>query len=93
MKHLFTVLALCLLIGNAFGQTNVIEENLQEVLNQNEGKKISINIILKSQIAAEDLKSEARTADDRKSQRDIVVYELKKYSEYAFWKRSLLYVL
>lgn len=81
MKHLFTVLAFCLLIGNAFGQTNVIEENLQEVLNQNEGKKISVNIILKSQISSDDLTMKTRNATDRKSQRTIAVDELKKFSE------------
>ena len=91
MKHLFTTLVFCLLIGKVFGQSNIIEDKLQEVLNQNDGKKISINIILKSQIAAEDLKSEARTADDRKSQRDIVVYELKKYSEKS--QKDILSVL
>lgn len=81
MKHLFTILLVCLFMGNAIGQTGVIDDRLQETLNQNGDEMISVNIILKSQINADDLKSKTRNAADRKSQRSIAVSELKKYSE------------
>lgn len=81
MKHLFTILLLCLFMGGAIGQNVVIDDKLQEVLNQNQGEKISVNIILKAQMNSDDLKVQTRDAADRKSQRTIAVSELKKYSE------------
>lgn len=71
----------CLFVGDVFGQNAVIDDRLQEVLSHNEGEKISVNIILKSQMNYDDLKSKTRSAVDRKSQRSIAVNELKKYSE------------
>ena len=81
MKHLFTILLVSLFMGNAIGQTNVIDDRLQEVMYQNDGDMISVNIILKSQIDSDDLKSQTRNATDKKSKRTIAVTELKKYSE------------
>ena len=91
MKHLFTILLVCLFMGNAMGQTDVIDDRLQEMLNQNEGEKISVNIILKSQISSDDLKAQTRSAADKESHRTIAVNELKKYSEKA--QQNVLSVL
>ena len=78
-------------MGNAMGQTDVIDDRLQEMLNQNEGEKISVNIILKSQISSDDLKAQTRSAADKESHRTIAVNELKKYSEKA--QQNVLSVL
>lgn len=81
MKRLFTILLVCLFVGDAIGQTDVIEDKLQEILNHNKGEKISVNIILKAQMNHDDLKVMTRTAADKESQRSLTVNELKKYSE------------
>ena len=60
---------------------NTIEPKLQEVLNQKSDEMISVNIILKSQIEEQRLRDLASKTDDRKSKREIVVDELKRFSK------------
>ncbi len=60
---------------------NAIEPKLQEVLNQKSDEMISVNIILKSQIEEQRLRDLASKTDDRKSKREIVVDELKRFSK------------
>lgn len=82
MKRLFTFLLVCMLVGDAFGQTNVIDDRLQNVLTQSDDNvKISVNIILKSQMDSDDLKAQTRNAANRKERQATTVEELKKYSE------------
>ena len=60
---------------------NTIEPKLQEVLSQKSDEMISVNIILKSQIEGQRLKEFASKANDRKSKREVVVNELKRFSK------------
>ena len=60
---------------------NTIEPKLQEVLSQKSDEMISVNIILKSQIEEQRLRDLASKTDDRKSKREIVVDELKRFSK------------
>lgn len=82
MKRLFTIMLVCLLIGNAFGQNDVIDDRLQNVLTQSDDNDmISVNIILKSQMKSDDLDAHTRSAANRKDRQAMAVEELKKYSE------------
>ena len=80
-KYLFLLLSL-LLCHFGFAQNhNVIEPELQEVLNQKGNEMISVNIILKSEINTNNLRSNAKNIDDAKAYRQAIVSELKSFSE------------
>ena len=80
-KYLFLLLSL-LLCHFGFAQNhNVIEPELQEVLNQKGNEMISVNIILKSEININNLRSNAKNIDDAKAYRQAIVSELKSFSE------------
>ena len=80
-KYLFLLLSL-LLCHFGFAQNhNVIEPELQEVLNQKGNEMISVNIILKSEINTNNLRSNAKNIEDVKAHRQAIVSELKSFSE------------
>ena len=60
---------------------NVIEPELQDVLNSKSADMISINIILKSEANISHLRKNIQSIEDAKAQRQIVVSELKSFSE------------
>ena len=71
------VLSFC---GLGFAQ-NVIEPELQNALNQRGDEMISVNIILKSQMDSEKLRACAAKATDKHVRRNIMIDELKFFSE------------
>ena len=80
-KYLFLLLSL-LLCHFGFAQNhNVIEPELQEVLNQKGNEMISVNIILKSEININNLRSNVKNIEDVKAHRQAIVSELKSFSE------------
>ena len=80
-KYLFLLLSL-LLCHFGFAQNhNVIEPELQEVLNQKSNEMISVNIILKSEININNLRSNVKNIEDVKAHRQAIVSELKSFSE------------
>ena len=82
MKKSILLLLLTLFSLNLiYAQTNTIEPELQEVLNQKGDEMISVNIILKSQADVQKLQQIAAKANDRKSKREVVVNELKNFSK------------
>lgn len=82
MKKSILLLLLTLFSLNLiYAQTNTIEPELQEALNQKGDEMISINIILKSQADVHKLQQIAAKANDRKSKREVVVNELKSFSK------------
>ena len=82
MKKSILLLLLTLFSLNLiYAQTNTIEPELQEVLNQKGDEMISVNIILKSQADVHKLQQIAAKANDRKSKREVVVNELKSFSK------------
>ncbi len=82
MKKSILLLLLTLFSLNLiYAQTNTIEPELQEALNQKGDEMISVNIILKSQADVHKLQQIAAKANDRKSKREVVVNELKSFSK------------
>ena len=82
MKKSILLLLLTLFSLNLiYAQTNTIEPELQEALNQKGDEMISVNIILKSQADVHKLQQIAAKASDRKSKREVVVNELKSFSK------------
>ena len=80
-KYLLLLLSL-LICHFGFAQNhNVIEPELQEVLNQKDNDMISVNIILKSEINIDNLRSNAKNIEDIKVHRQAIVSELKSFSE------------
>ena len=63
-----------------FTQTNIIEPELQELLDVKGNEKISVNIILKSQIEPNKLNSSASKHLDRNSRKSFVINELKTFA-------------
>ncbi len=80
MKKLFFSLALILFCKIGFSQ-NVIDPVLQDVLNQKGDEMIDINIIFKSQIDLNKLRTRTLLSNDKKTRRNILVDELKHFSE------------
>lgn len=74
---LTTILFLCI---NGFSQ-NTIDPVLQEVMNKKGDELISVNIIFKAQIDTESLQEKITRVSDKKIKRDILVDELKHFSE------------
>lgn len=58
-----------------------IEPELQDVMNQKSDEMINVNIILKSQIDINKLRNRAEQITDKKVRRDILVDEMKLFSE------------
>ena len=79
-KLVFTLLIILSFCKFGFSQ-NVIEAELQNVLNQKSDEMISINIILKSQMNLNNLRNRAAKVDDKEVRRDILIDELKQFSE------------
>lgn len=82
MKKIFVLVAglfLCTLFANA--QNNVIDNELQTILNQKNDDYIDINIILKAQMSTAELSSLYCKSDSKEVRRELMVNELKKYSQ------------
>lgn len=78
-KLLFTLLLACS-FAMSYAQTNVIDKDLQEVLNQGD-EMINVNIILKSQMEPSSLRGLVYGVEDKSLRRDIVVKELMTFAE------------
>ncbi len=79
-KTLLLTLLLLLLYNIGFSQST-IDPRLQDVLNQKGDKMIPVNIIFKSQIDLAKLRTRAEATLDKKAKRNILVDELKLFSE------------
>ena len=80
-KHLLLLLSL-LACQLGFAQNyNVIEPELQNVLDSKSNDMISVNIILKSEANISHLRKNIQSTEDAKAQRQVVVSELKNFSE------------
>ncbi|MBE6335114.1 MAG: hypothetical protein E7066_00315 [Lentimicrobiaceae bacterium] len=90
-RFVFTLIIALFLCNNGFAQTNVIEAELQEVLNEKGDEMVSVNIILKAQIETEQLNLIASKHSDKKSLRESVINELKTYSAKKQQDISLFY--
>ena len=89
MKKIFVLVAnlfFCIFLLNA--QNNVIDNELQKILNQKNDDYVDINIILKSQMSTAELSSLYCKSDSKEVRRELMVNELKKYSQ-----RTQSYVL
>lgn len=64
-----------------FVPTNVIDTELREILEKNVDDKVSVNIILKSQMDDKVLQASSARATDKESKRQIVVEKLKGFSK------------
>ena len=80
-KNILLLLLTLFSLNLIYAQTNTIEPELQEALNQKGDEMISVNIILKSQADVQKLQQIAAKANDRKSKREVVVNELKNFSK------------
>ena len=80
-RHLLLLLSL-LACQLGFAQNyNVIEPELQNVLDSKSNDMISVNIILKSEANISHLRKNIQSTEDAKAQRQVVVSELKNFSE------------
>lgn len=82
MKKIFLLVAglfFCTILANA--QNNVIDSELQSILNQKNDDYIDVNIILKSQMSTAELSSFYCKSDSKEVRRELMVNELKKYSQ------------
>lgn len=80
MKKYICTLLFVLLLGFFGNAQSVIEANLQEVMKQRGNEMISINIILKSQMEAAELRDMATRAVDVAGKKELIIKELKEYS-------------
>ena len=60
---------------------DIIEDELCSYINSNGSEMINVNIILKSQIDQNTLRSVAKKANDKKEYRALVINELKRFSK------------
>lgn len=82
MKKIILSLLLCLFMSLCFAQNdNVLTDELQKILNQRSNELIDINIYFKSQMPTEHLQSLNVKSDSKEVRREIVINELKKFSE------------
>ena len=79
-KLVFTLLVILSFCNLGFAQ-NTIEPRLHEILNQKGDEMISVNIILKSQMNFNNLRSRANNVIDKEVRRNILVDELKNFTE------------
>lgn len=80
MRKLLFALLVIISFSN-FGVAQVINPELQNVMNQKTDEMISVNIILKSQMNLKDLSRRAEGITDKKVRRDILIDELKLFTE------------
>ena len=82
MRILFSFLLIFMSLGVANSQTSVIDQELNDHINSlGVEEMMDVNIILKSKIDSNTLGSLGMRAADKKAGRDLVVSELKKFSE------------
>ena len=81
MRKLFFTLLVILSFCNLVSAQNTIEPRLQEILNQKSDEMISVNIILKSQMNFNNLRSRAEYISDKDTRRNVLVDELKSFTE------------
>ncbi len=79
-KLVFTLLVIFSFCNLALAQST-IEPRLQEILNQKGDEMISVNIILKSQMNFNNLRSRSESIVDKEAKRNILVDELKSFTE------------
>ena len=79
-KLVFTLLVILSFCNLALAQST-IEPRLQEILNQKGDEMISVNIILKSQMTLNNLKTRANDLLDKETKRNVMVDELKTFIE------------
>ena len=79
-KFTLTLLIILSFCGLGFAQ-KTIEPELHNVMNQKGDEMISVNIILKSQIDINMLRSRAEQIADKELRRDILVDEMKLFAE------------
>lgn len=80
-KLIFTLLVCISFCTFGFAQNSVIEPELQAAIEQKGDEMISVNIIFKSQMDPMRLRNRVAKVSDKKIKRDIVVDELKNFSE------------
>ena len=82
MRILFSFLLIFMSLGVVNSQTSVIDQELNDHINSlGVEEMMDVNIILKSKIDSNTLGSLGMRAADKKAGRDLVVSELKKFSE------------
>ena len=79
-KFTLTLLIILSFCGLGFAQ-KTIEPELHNAMNQKGDEMISVNIILKSQIDINMLRSRAEQIADKELRRDILVDEMKLFAE------------
>ena len=79
-KLVFTLLVILSFCNLALAQST-IEPRLHEILNQKGDEMINVNIILKSQMNFNNLRSRANNVIDKEVRRNILVDELKSFTE------------
>ncbi len=79
-KRLFSALALFIFCSVCYAQVK-IEKELMAVLNRRSSELININIVFKSQINAQDLKTKTLNIVDREIKKGIIINELKEHSK------------
>ena len=81
MRKLIFTLLVILSFCNLASAQSTIEPRLHEILNQKGDEMISVNIILKSQMNFNNLRSRANDIIDKETRRNILVDELKSFTE------------
>ena len=81
MRKYINTLLFVLLFSLFSNAQNVIEANLQEIIEQRSDEMIDINIIMKSQMDAVELRDMAARANDNETRKNLIVRSLKEYSE------------
>ena len=83
MKKLFLFLLTVFLFCNISNaqNVNIIERELQEALNQEGDTSVRVNIIFKEEMNVDELRSSVDNISDKNLRRDVVVKELKAFSE------------
>lgn len=79
-RNILTLILICVIGTAAFAQ-NIIEPELQEFMNQNKDEKISVNIIFKSQLDVNELRTNSNNYLDKETKRQAVIKEFKDFSE------------
>ena len=79
-KLVFTLLVILSFCNSVLAQST-IEPRLQEVLSQKGDEMISVNIILKSQMNFNNLRSRSEGIIDKDARRNALVDELKNFTE------------
>ena len=80
MRKLLFVL-LVILSFSSLGFAQVIDTELQKAMNTKSDEKISVNIILKSQMNLKNLSKRAEGISDKYVRRDMLIDELKLFAE------------